>query len=89
MLQATLELRFPILTNPTAFGLIFAEAGNTWIDMKHTDPFDLKRAVGVGVRMFMPMVGMIGLDYGYGFDYIIDGRRVGVWKPQFVFGRGF
>ncbi|HHS12193.1 MAG TPA: outer membrane protein assembly factor BamA [bacterium] len=89
LLQATLEMRFPILQKPTAFGLLFAEAGNTWLDLRHTDPFDLKRSLGVGLRMYMPMVGMIGIDYGYGFDNYIDGKRVGAWRPQFVFGRGF
>jgi len=90
MLQTTVELRFPIIDNPTMFGLIFAEAGNTWIDLENTDPFDLRRSVGVGARIFMPMVGIIGFDYAYGFDYFDDsGRRYGKWKPQFVFGKGF
>jgi len=91
MLQATLELRFPIISNPTTFGLIFAEAGNTWLDLEHTDPYDLRRSVGIGGRIFMPMVGIIGFDYAYGFDYFDEyGRRTsGKWKSHFVFGRSF
>ena len=90
MLQSTIEFRFPIISNPTLFGLVFAEAGNTWRNLENTDPFDLRRSVGVGARLFMPMVGIIGFDYAYGFDNIDDaGRKYGAWKPQFVFGRGF
>jgi outer membrane protein insertion porin family len=90
MLQTTLELRFPIITNPMAFGILFAEAGNTWQDLKHTDPFDLRRSIGIGARVFMPMVGMIGFDLAYGFDNRdASGRPIGAWKTHFVFGRGF
>ena len=90
MLQTTVEIRFPIIPNPTLFGLIFAEAGNTWRDLDNTDPFDLRRSVGIGARLFMPMVGIVGFDYAYGFDNIDEyGRKYGAWKPQFVFGRGF
>ena len=91
MMKYTLELRFPISPNPTIYALAFAEAGNTWLDLKRTDPFDLRRSVGIGARVFMPMLGMIGFDYAFGFDYIDEktGRRIGKWKPHFVFGRGF
>jgi len=89
MLQTTIELRFPVISSPMAFGLIFAEAGNTWLDIEDTDPFDLRRSVGVGARIFMPMVGVLGFDYSYAFDHLEDGRRVGMWKPQFVFGKSF
>lgn len=90
LLKQTVEFRMPFLDNPTAFGLFFAEAGNIWPNLSETDPFDLRRSVGVGVRIFMPMIGMIGFDYSYGFDNVdSQGRRFGQWKPQFVFGRGF
>lgn len=90
MLKTTFELRFPIVSNPTMFGLLFTEAGETWQDLKHTDPFNLKRSVGIGARLFMPMVGIIGFDYGYGFDRVdSDGNRKGAWKTHFVFGRSF
>ena len=90
MLQVTFELRFPIISQPMAFGIIFAEAGNTWLDIDSTDPFNLRRSVGIGARIFMPMVGMIGFDYAYGFDHIdATGRKQGMWKPHFVFGKAF
>jgi outer membrane protein insertion porin family len=89
MFKTTMELRFPILPNPTMYGLLFAEAGNTWSDLRHTDPFDLRRSAGIGARIYMPMVGMLGFDYAYGFDHYKDGNRYGVWKPHFVFGRSF
>ena len=90
MLEYTTELRFPIIPNPTMFGLIFAEAGNTWVNISDTDPFNLRRSVGFGARIFMPMIGIIGFDYAYGFDnFDATGKRYGKWKPHFVFGRSF
>ncbi len=66
----TMELRFPISLNPqaTIFILGFAEAGNTWNNFKKYNPFDVKRSAGVGLRVFLPMFGLLGLDYGWGFD---------------------
>ena len=90
MLKTTFELRFPLIPNPTMYGMLFAEGGNTWLDMSKTDPFNLRRSVGIGARIFMPMIGMIGFDYAYGFDYVDSyGNRRGRWKPHFVFGRSF
>jgi outer membrane protein insertion porin family len=91
MLKYTTELRVPISPNPTIFALAFAEAGNTWPDLKRTDPFDLRRSVGVGIRVFMPMLGILGFDYAYGFDNIDPqtGLKQGRWRPHFVFGRSF
>ena len=66
----TLELRYPLSLNPQAtfYGLIFAEAGNTYPTFKNFNPFNVKRSVGAGIRVFLPMFGMLGLDYGFGFD---------------------
>jgi len=91
MLKYTSEIRFQIIPNPTTFGLVFAEAGNTWENVSDTDPFDLRRSVGIGARIFMPMIGIIGFDYAYGFDNIdyTTGKRFGQWKPHFVFGKSF
>ena len=90
LFKQTVELRFPIVNNPTIYGLGFAEAGNTWARFSETSLFDLRRSAGLGIRLFMPFIGMIGLDYGYGFDYIdARGQRVGEWVPHFQFGRGF
>jgi outer membrane protein insertion porin family len=65
-----MELRYPISLNPqaTVFPLVFAEAGGTWLDAKKFNPFEVNRSYGMGVRIFLPMFGMIGLDYGWGID---------------------
>ncbi len=91
MLKYQIELRVPIAPNPTVFGLAFAEAGNTWLDLSRTNPNDLRRSVGVGARVFMPLLGVIGFDYAYGFDNFDEetGQRQGRWKPHFVFGKSF
>ncbi len=91
MFKESLELRLPVISNPTIFVLGFAEAGNVWTNLENTDPFDLRRSVGLGVRLYMPMIGLIGLDYGYGLDYFnpATGQRHGEWVPHFQFGRGF
>ncbi|SMO65273.1 outer membrane protein assembly factor BamA [Solitalea koreensis] len=68
----TMELRYPISTaqQATIFALTFLEGGNTWENFRTFSPFNLKRSAGVGVRIFLPIFGMLGLDYGYGFDAI-------------------
>lgn len=91
MFKQTLELRLPVIHNPTIFLLGFAEAGNVWYNFESTDIFDLRRSVGLGIRLYMPMIGLIGLDYGYGLDNPdpITGELKGQWIPHFQFGRGF
>jgi outer membrane protein insertion porin family len=66
----TVELRYPISLNPSAtiFALVFAEGGNNWYSIKEFEPFDIKRSAGFGIRLFLPMFGLLGLDYGLGFD---------------------
>lgn len=66
----TMELRYPISLNPSAtfYTLLFAEAGNTYPNFKKFNPFNVKRSAGVGLRVFLPMFGMLGVDYGWGFD---------------------
>ena len=68
----TMELRYPLSLNPTAtiYALTFVEAGNCWLGLDRFDPFDLYRSAGVGVRIYLPMFGMLGLDWGYGFDEV-------------------
>jgi outer membrane protein insertion porin family len=68
----TLELRYPFSTNPssTIYGLAFFEAANGWYDFKDYNPFKLRRSAGVGMRFFLPMFGLLGFDYGIGFDRI-------------------
>ena len=66
----TVELRYPIVLQPqsTIFALLFLEGGNCWSDIRDFNPFQIKRAAGVGVRVFLPVVGLLGVDWGYGFD---------------------
>jgi len=68
----TLELRYPISLNPSAtiFGLGFVEAGNDWLYWSNFNPFNVYRSVGVGIRVFLPMFGLLGLDWGYGLDEV-------------------
>ena len=87
----TLELRYPfLLGNTTIYGLGFIEGGNAWTDVKQFNPFDIKRSAGVGVRIFLPMVGMMGIDWAYGFDrpYISSTSRGGS-QFHFVLGQEF
>lgn len=90
LFKQSFELRYPIVRNPTIFVLGFAEAGNVWNSFSETELTDVRRSVGLGVRLFMPMIGMIGLDYGLGLDYRDQhGLRTSKWVPHFQFGRGF
>ena len=69
----TLELRFPLTLNPSAtiYLLTFAEGGNSWLKFNEFNPFGMKRSAGVGIRIFLPMFGLLGLDWGYGFDKLV------------------
>lgn len=88
----TLELRYPISLNPSAtfFALTFLEAGNTYPSFDKFNPFNVKRAAGVGIRVFLPMFGMLGLDYGLGFDHL-DSWSTGFGKAsdQSIDTKGF
>ena len=66
----TVEIRYPISLNPnsTIFVLGFVEGGNSWNNFRDYNPFDLKRSAGIGMRVFLPMFGLLGFDYGFGFD---------------------
>jgi outer membrane protein insertion porin family len=69
-IKYTLEMRYPVSLNPSAtiFGLVFLEGGNAWQHINEFNPFYIKRSAGVGIRAFLPMFGMLGIDWGYGFD---------------------
>jgi outer membrane protein insertion porin family len=94
----TTELRYLISPNPQAtfYGLVFAEGGNGWFELKDFNPFEIKRSAGVGLRAFLPMFGMLGIDVGYGFDrsyrYVqgsdVDGAGRG-WTFHFNLGQSF
>ncbi len=86
-----IELRYPLMleTSTNIYVLGFLEAGNAWHDISRFNPFDLKRSAGVGVRIFLPMVGMMGIDWGYGFDKINGSRDYGGSQFHFILGQEF
>ncbi len=83
----TVELRYPVILQPqsTIFALVFLEGGNCWSDIKDFNPFQIKRSAGVGVRVFLPVVGLLGVDWGWGFDDQTNGRS----QFHFVIGQQF
>lgn len=74
----TLEMRYPLVTNPgsTIYGLAFFEAANGWYNFKDYNPFRLRRSAGIGMRFFLPMFGLLGFDYGIGFDRLTPGTKL-------------
>ena len=84
----SVELRYPfLLGNTTIFGMGFVEAGNAWADATDFNPFDMKRSAGLGVRIYLPMVGLMGLDWAYGFDNVF-GKKGGS-NFHFILGQEF
>ena len=85
----TMELRYPISLeqNATIWALAFVEAGNCFADIKDYNPFKLKRSAGVGVRLFLPMFGLMGIDWGWGFDPINGSKQYGGSQFHFVLGQ--
>lgn len=83
----TVELRYPVLLKPqsTIYVLGFLEGGNCWSDIRDFNPFNIKRSAGVGVRVFLPMIGLLGVDWGYGFDDPTYGKS----QFHFVIGQQF
>ncbi len=71
----TAEIRYPLSTNPnsTIYTMLFFQAGNQWSQFRDYNPFELRRTVGAGVRVFLPMFGLLGFDYGFGLDKVVDG----------------
>ena len=90
--KISFELRFPLTLKPSAsiYALGFMEAGNTAGSFKNFEPFVLKRSAGLGIRIFMPAFGLLGIDYGYGFDDTpgVPGVVSG-WQPHFIIGQQF
>lgn len=88
----TMELRYPISLNPQAtfYVLGFAEAGNTFPSLGKFNPFNVKRSAGVGIRVFLPMFGMLGLDYGWGFDMLDpNASQFGGTSDQSIMQKGY
>lgn len=85
------ELRYPFMleSSSTIYGLAFAEAGNAWTDFKYFNPFALKRSMGAGIRIFLPMIGMLGIDWAYGFDECFGSKTESGSNFHFVIGQEF
>ena len=83
----TVELRYPVVLQPqsTIYALLFLEGGNCWSDIRDFNPFQIKRSAGVGVRVFLPMIGLLGVDWGWGFDDPVNGKS----QFHFVIGQQF
>ncbi len=83
----TVELRYPVILQPqsTIYALLFLEGGNCWADIRDFNPFQIKRSAGVGVRVYLPMIGLLGVDWGYGFDDSVNGKS----QFHFVIGQQF
>ena len=83
----TVELRYPVILQPqsTIYALLFLEGGNCWSDIQDFNPFQIKRSAGVGVRVFLPMIGLLGVDWGWGFDDPVNGGS----QFHFVIGQQF
>jgi outer membrane protein insertion porin family len=87
----TLEMRYPITLQPQAaiYLLAFAEAGNAWYEFRTLNPFNVHRSAGIGARLFLPMIGMLGIDWGYGFDQIPHNPTAHKGQFHFTIGQTF
>ncbi|MCF8224559.1 MAG: outer membrane protein assembly factor BamA [Bacteroidales bacterium] len=87
----TMEIRYPISLNPSAtiFALVFAEGGNAWYSIDDFNPFQAKRSAGVGLRAFLPMFGLLGVDWAYGFDEAWEGAGISGSQFHFTIGQQF
>ncbi|MDR1980406.1 MAG: outer membrane protein assembly factor BamA [Tannerellaceae bacterium] len=89
--RLSMELRYPFILEPssTIYGLLFVEAGNAWQTLSSFNPFGLKRSAGVGVRIFLPMIGLMGIDWAYGFDRPDGSSSRGGSNFHFIIGQEF
>nr|WP_308813198.1 outer membrane protein assembly factor BamA [Aestuariibaculum sp. M13] len=87
----SLELRYPITLKASAkiYGLTFLEAGASYNEFKDYNPFDLQRSAGLGLRIFMPAFGLLGIDFGHGFDPIPGEATKSGWQTHFIIGQQF
>lgn len=86
-----LEMRYPLSLNPssTIYATAFAEAGNAWASFQDFNPFEVKRSLGVGIRIFMPMFGLLGVDFGHGYDPLEGSTEKSGWQTHFSIGQQF
>ena len=86
MMVNNIEMQIPVVAQ-TLYGIVFYDFGNAWRNLSETNPFDTKRAAGIGARVFVPGIGNLGFDLGYGFDRIEGARDIGGWRTHFQFGQ--
>ena len=67
----------------------FVEGGASYDGFRNYNPFDIRRSAGVGLRIFMPAFGLLGIDFGYGFDPILGGTEANGWETHFIIGQQF
>lgn len=89
--RMALELRYPLMLQPSTsiYALSFIEGGNAWTDPKKFNPFNMKRSAGVGLRIFLPMIGLMGVDWAYGFDSVFGQKTYGGSQFHFIIGQEF
>ena len=88
MLVTNLELQFPVVSQ-MIYGILFYDFGNAWEKLAVTNPFEVKRSAGIGVRVGIPGLGNLGFDFGYGFDRLESTGDIGGWRTHFQFGNQF
>lgn len=86
-----LEMRYPLSLDPSAtvYATAFAEAGNAWDSFDKFNPFEVKRSLGFGIRIFMPMFGLLGVDFGHGYDSLEGATEKSGWQTHFSIGQQF
>ena len=89
--RLSFELRYPLMLEQTStiYVLAFLEAGNAWREIQTFNPFDLKRSAGIGARIFLPMIGLMGIDWGYGFDRPTPNSAISKSQFHFILGQEF
>ena len=89
--RMTLELRYPLMLEATTsmYALAFLEGGNAWTNARKFNPFNMRQSAGFGVRILLPMVGLMGIDWAYGFTKYINGQKVGGSQFHFIIGQEF
>ena len=87
----SLELRYPVTLKQLAsiYVLTFIEGGGAYDGFRNYNPFSLNRSAGAGIRIFMPAFGLLGIDFGYGFDPILNGTERNGWETHFIIGQQF
>jgi outer membrane protein insertion porin family len=87
----SMEVRYPITLKPSAsiYALGFMEAGNSYNDFQSFSPFKVKKSAGLGIRIFMPAFGLLGIDFGHGFDALPGQAEKSGWQTHFIIGQQF